>query len=284
MCIFSKKAIPEPLTAFANRLLAFARQLVPRDFVLRRHWRAYHAVRQACNPPGRWLLEVFAAMYPHAFFIQIGSNDGLKLDPLRPEILASRWRGILIEPVPDLFAQLRTNYSSCEERLCFENLAIADRDGVLPFYHLAPVKDFRAEGLPEWYDALGSFGREVIAEHATAIPDIEKRIVQFDVPVVTFDTLCQRHDIRALDLLHIDPEGYDFELLKTIDFRRFHPRLVIFEHIHLKPEDQLSAIAYMEGHGYETRRDGMDTWCLNLRDTLPRDRLLLKLWFRLSRG
>ncbi len=64
--------------------------------------------------------------------------------------MGSAWRGILVEPVPDLFAQLFRNYSICKERLRFENLAIADRDGVLPFYRLAPVKDFLAEGLPDW--------------------------------------------------------------------------------------------------------------------------------------
>ncbi len=107
--------------------------------------------------------------------------------------------------------------------------------------------------------------------------------MQIDVSAVTFDTLCRRHGVDALDVLHIDTEGYDFELLKNIDFGRFHPRLVIFEHAHLKPEDQPTAIAYMERHGYETLRDGMDTLCLNVRNIRRRERPLLKLWRQLHR-
>ena len=271
------------MASVANRLFKVARRVIPADSFMRRHWRQYRAARQVPDAPGPRLLAKFAAAYPQAFFVQIGSNDGIKLDPLRPHILSGGWRGILIEPVPDLFAQLKANYARCADRLIFENVAIADRDGVLPFYHLAPVTDYRAEGLPYWYDALGSFRREVIAVHVHDIPDIERRIVQRDVQAITFATLCRRHGVAALYLLHTDTEGYDFELLKHVDFSVFRPRLVIFEHIHLKPADQPAAVAYMKSHGYECMRDGMDTWCLNVRDVGRRDRGLLRLWRKLSR-
>ena len=271
------------MSSIADRLLAFARRVVPWDFVVRRRWREYRAARAMRTPPGQRLLAKFAEAYPQAFFVQIGSNDGMKLDPLRPHILRHRWRGILVEPLPDLFTQLKANYARCADRLTFENVAIADHDGVMPFYLLAPVADYRAEGLPYWYDALGSFQRDVIAVHVSAIPDIERRIVQRDVQTLTFATLCRRHGVAALDLLHTDTEGYDFELLKHVDFNVFRPRLVIFEHVHIKLEDQPAAVAYMERHGYECMRDGMDTWCLNVRDVGRRDRPLLRLWRKLPR-
>jgi FkbM family methyltransferase len=267
----------------ADRLLALARRIVPWNFFVRRRLREYRAARIMRKPLGEQLLAKFAEAYPSAFFVQIGSNDGVKLDPLRQHILNGGWHGILVEPLPDVFTQLMANYASCADRLIFENVAIADRDGVMPFFHLAPVADYRAEGLPYWYDALGSFQREIVAVHVSAIPDIERRIVQRDVQAITFATLCRRHDVTALDLLHTDTEGYDFELLKHVDFNAFRPRLVIFEHVHIKLEDQPAAVAYMEGHGYECVRDGMDTWCLNVRDVGRRDRRLLRLWRRLLR-
>ena len=39
-------------------------------------------------------------------FIQIGSNDGLKNDPLRKNILAEKWTGILVEPDYNNFQKL----------------------------------------------------------------------------------------------------------------------------------------------------------------------------------
>jgi FkbM family methyltransferase len=227
---------------------------------------------------------LFAELHPEARFVQIGSNDGIKLDPLRAHILARRWRGVLVEPIPYLYAQLKANYAACAGRLVFENVAIATTEGTLPFYHLARVADAKAAGLPNWYDALGSFRRDVIAAHVSVIPDIERRIVEVAVPAITFDTLCRRNGLARIDLLHMDTEGYDFELLKSIDFTRHRPVLVIYEHTHLSRADQAAARAYLEGHGYEGSPDGMDTWCLNVRDLPPADRRLLDLWRRLRRS
>jgi FkbM family methyltransferase len=259
-----------------DQVLQAARRVLPQESAIRRLYRALRGRQRA----GHRLLERFAELYPRAFFVQIGSNDGIKLDPLRRHILAREWRGILIEPVPDLFAQLRRNYESCADRLRFENLAIADRDGVLPFYHLAVVADPKAEGLPAWYDALGSFRRDVIAAHAPVIPDIERRIVKRDVEAVTFDTLCRRNSVATVDLIHMDTEGYDYQLLKAIDFSRHRPRIVIYEHIHLKQGDKEAASTLMQNHGYACLRDGMDTFCLNTRDDLGQARPLLDLWAR----
>ena len=61
-------------------------------------------------------------------FIQIGSNDGLKNDPLRKNILAGNWKGILVEPDYNNFQKLIQNYSGVQG-LVFENTGIADRNG-----------------------------------------------------------------------------------------------------------------------------------------------------------
>jgi hypothetical protein len=44
-------------------------------------------------------------------FIQVGANDGIFGDPLREHILAHKWRGVLVEPQPEIFEQLKANYA-----------------------------------------------------------------------------------------------------------------------------------------------------------------------------
>ncbi|MGH9185268.1 MAG: hypothetical protein ACRD0U_05570, partial [Acidimicrobiales bacterium] len=66
--------------------------------------------RLARSMAGRRLLRAFAAAYPAAFFIEIGSNDGEQFDHLKPFIRSRSWRGIMIEPVPYVFARLQRNY------------------------------------------------------------------------------------------------------------------------------------------------------------------------------
>lgn len=258
--------------------LSLARRVVPRDSRLRRWWRERRERQALYRLPGAQLVRCFAEAYPQAFFIQVGSNDGEQLDPLRQAILGHPWRGIMIEPVPYVFARLQKNYGRYAERIRLENYAIADRDGKLPFYHLAPVADFRKEGLPRWYDALGSFNRDVLLRHAAFIPDLPQRVVCTEVPSLSFESLCRRNGVEQVDLLHTDTEGYDFELLKMIDFQRWRPRVLIYEHLHLNDADRVACQAYLRGHGYSLLQEAMDTWCLNLRDAQPRDQPMLQLW------
>ncbi|HET6992529.1 MAG TPA: hypothetical protein VFJ43_14445, partial [Bacteroidia bacterium] len=56
-------------------------------------------------------------------FVQIGSNDGKKNDPLHSYIRKNGWKGILVEPDPANFKKLVSYYSQVNG-LIFENLGI----------------------------------------------------------------------------------------------------------------------------------------------------------------
>ena len=208
---------------------------------------------------GPRLIEAFAEVYPEAFFIEVGSNDGSQHDHLKEAIRTRPWRGLMVEPVPYVFERLRENYGSLD-RVELENAAIADRDGSVTFFHLR--RDEEDASLPDWYDAIGSLSREAVAGHVDHIPDIESRIVETEVPALTFSALCERHAIERFDLLLIDTEGYDLEILKQVEFDRFRPRLVIYEHFHLSAAERAEGEARLRDHGYETLSEGFDTWCL----------------------
>src|SRR6266568_4231619 len=40
------------------------------------------------------------------YFIGIGANDGVTHDPLYPFVRDFEWRGIMVEPIPEVFAEL----------------------------------------------------------------------------------------------------------------------------------------------------------------------------------
>jgi FkbM family methyltransferase len=228
---------------------------------------------------GPKLLRAFAESYPEAVFVEIGANDGDQYDHLRPFILSRPWRGVLVEPAPYVFERLNANYGRFD-RLSLENVAIADRDGSLPFYHLVEVSSEERDQLPDWYDALGSLSRDALLRHADRIPDIERRLVCIDVPCLTLSSLCERNGIDRLDLLLIDTEGYDWQIVRQIDFAALRPRLLIYEHYHLSPDDRAASRAHLNGLGYETLEEGFDTFCL---DPLPKDSLTRR-WSRLRPG
>jgi len=236
-----------------------------------RRWRRFRYRRLLRRMAGPRLLRAFAEAYPQARFVEIGSNDGSKYDHLREHIVSGAWRGIMVEPVPYVFERLRANYGHLE-RVALENVAVADRDGSLPFYHVAEASEEERAQLPDWYDTIGSFHREAVASHASKIPGLEERIVTTEVPTVTFRTLLERNGYDQVDLVLIDTEGYDAEILATIDFDVHRPRLVIYEHFHLPAAERRATRARLEAHGYETMEEGFDTFCLDTRadDALTR--------------
>jgi FkbM family methyltransferase len=218
---------------------------------------------------GPKILRAFADVYPEAFFVEIGANDAEQHDHLRPFLSAGRWRGIMVEPVPYVFERLRANTAGLRG-VVLENAAIADRDGELPFYHLAEVNDRQREGLPRWYDGIGSFSREAVLNHASLVPGLEQRLVCVQVPSLTFESLCRKHEVDRVDLLLVDTEGYDHEILGNFDWTVYRPRLVVYEHYHLAPEDRATMRVRLEHLGYELKEEGFDTWCLHVG---PQDQL-----------
>ena len=66
--------------------------------------------------------------------------------------------------MPFLFERLRENYGS-NSRFKFENVAIAEKSGKLPFYYVRAEAAVEIPEIPEWHDQLGSFKRAHIINH-----------------------------------------------------------------------------------------------------------------------
>jgi FkbM family methyltransferase len=228
----------------------------------RERWRDLLLRRTRRRMAGPKLLRAFADAYPEAFFIEVGANDGEQSDHLRPFILSRAWRGIMIEPLPHVFERLTANYEGLD-RVTLENAAIAAADGAMPFYHVAPIAGEEGGSVPGWYDTIGSFSRETVLRHAVHIPDLDQRIVQTQVPCLTFESLCRKHGVERIDLVLVDAEGYDYEIVKQIDLATYRPRLLIYEHYLLAPGERSACRARVERAGYSTMEEGFDTWCLD---------------------
>lgn len=220
---------------------------------------------------GPRLLAAFAEGYPDAVFVEIGANDGDKNDHLRPFLARTRWSGVMVEPVPYVFERLTENYAAFD-RVVLENVAVAETDGALPFFHLREAGADERASLPSWYDEIGSFSREAVLRHVASIPELEDRVVETSVPSVTFATLCRRHGLDRVDLVVVDTEGFDGALVRSFPFDRYRPRLFVYEHFHLDKRERNGTREHLHGVGYETLEEGLDTFCLYVeaRDELTR--------------
>jgi FkbM family methyltransferase len=231
-------------------------------FSPRRRWAEFRYRRLLRRLAGPRLLDTFAAIYETPFFVEIGANDGVQHDFLRDHILAKGWRGIMIEPVPYVYERLRQNYAEVPG-VMLENIAISDQDGTLPFYHLIKPDPAETASLPDWYDGIGSFSKETILSHRNDIPDLDERIVELQIPAMTFESLLRAREVDRVDLLMIDTEGYDGEIVRHLDLATRAPAVLIYEHFHLAPDERAACRGVLEDAGYATMEEGFDTFAVH---------------------
>ena len=62
--------------------------------------------------------------------------------------------------------------------------------------------------------------------------------------------------------MHIDTEGYDFEILKLIDFEKLDLSIVIFEYVHLSVSDFAKSLKLMKSNGFEVFTSNLDIVCV----------------------
>jgi len=81
------------------------------------------------------------------------------------------------------------------------------------------------------FRGIASLDRNHLVKHLPAGYDCI--IEETSVESVTVKELLNRNQIRQIDLLHIDAEGYDWIILRQFDFNLIRPRIVLFERKHL---------------------------------------------------
>ena len=190
-------------------------------------------------------------------FVQVGSNDGFSNDPFCEWVLSTDTDAYFFEPVPMVYSRLVENYTSRmtgqdSSRLHFFNEAVTDDGSNLVFYSVSDRATTElGSTLPYWWDQLGSFDRTHITKHLDGI--LEPFIVETKVLTVSLSTFIDREKIEQIDVLHIDAEGHDFRVLKSLDLSKSRPRLILIEHKHLSLDDRVDLLAFLNGGGYRIR-------------------------------
>ena len=155
------------------------------------------------------------------FFVQIGANDGISYDPIFSLVTKEKVKGIVIEPIPDIFTQLKNNYKDYPQVEPL-NLAIHKNKKEMTLYRVDP----KNKKYPEWTKGTPSFNK---SHHQLSFIE-EEDIIEEIVKCISFDDLIEKYSIKKIDLLQIDTEGYDAEIIKMIDFDKLCPTIISFEH------------------------------------------------------
>ncbi len=188
-------------------------------------------------------------------FVEVGANDGVSSSKTIDFIRHHEWAGLLVEPVPTVFAELARNVAPYE-RVQAVNAAVGDRSGTLPFYQVIG-KENRSGDV--WLPMLSSFDRDVILKQKVSWPDIEDHIEMINVESLTMSDLCERYGVDQFDVLITDAEGYDDKIVGSVDFDCHRPMMINIEHIHIPPDRLRELDAKLMRYGYQRCIMWMDT-------------------------
>jgi len=181
-------------------------------------------------------------------FVQIGANDGRTADPLFEFVTHhhQKVRGLVIEPVEDYFQELVANYRLYPS-ITPVNIAIHRTEKEMTIHRVDPAQQRANSRLRK---GIASFDP---MHHKRSGTPKEVMLAQ-TVRCMTLHDLLQQYQITELDLLQIDAEGYDAEILRSIDFDALRPSIVRFEHGRLKKMPRQTFLEVQEllrSHGYE---------------------------------
>jgi FkbM family methyltransferase len=148
--------------------------------------------------------------YKNGFYIDCGANDGVNQSTTWYFEKYLSWRGILIEPVPEVYNELKNNRSNNN---FFCNYALTS-------------KKYKQQEMNFIYNNKDSL-RAKNAQDTNSLKKNEKLItVKFKI---LEDILNNIKIPQLIDLFSLDVEGYEFEVLEGINFNTIKFKYILVE-------------------------------------------------------
>lgn len=198
--------------------------------------------------------------------IQIGANDGITHDPIHKFIKRNNWAGVLLEPQPQVYRKFLSKIYKQNKKIHTLCAALGYEDGHMPIYKIG-FSNMR------WATGLASFNRKQVEKafssgqvrrqcekYGLKIPQSsEEQISSEKVEVISTSSLLQKYNIKRIDLLQIDTEGFDCEIIKMFDIPNTKPHVIIFENSHISTEYLVECIQLLSENDYSLQSFGANT-------------------------
>lgn len=172
----------------------------------------------------------------YGFYVDIGANDPDRFSNTK-RFYDKGWSGINIEPDVNNFAKI----SAKRSRDINLNIGIGDAKGKMTFYKFIP-------------DTLSTFSKEEADEY---LEQGYKLLNSEDVVVERLSDILDKYAFgRKVDFMSMDTEGFDMQVLKSNDWKKFSPALICIESVAhtmsgANNEKGDNHETYLKNNGYE---------------------------------
>jgi len=162
------------------------------------------------NGQDKWIVENLFPDKKFGVFVDIGAHDGITFSNTFFLEQKLGWTGLAVEPIPEVYERLKRNRQCNTIQGC-----VGDEHGKARFRKISGYSEMLS-GLVDKYhpDHLKRIKRE-FKLHNGEFREIE-------VTCYMLNELLESHKLYKIDYLSIDVEGAEYDVLKGLDFERFH--------------------------------------------------------------
>jgi len=190
-------------------------------------------------------LNQYSLSQPDFTVIQVGANDGITHDPIHKFIKRDQWRGVFLEPQPDIYKKYLHRIYQNSQGIKTIFAAIGHEDGYQTLYKIGFCDMRWATGLASFnlHNLKKAFKKGYVKancnKHNITMPaDPEAQITTKEIRIISPKTLMKGQQINKINLLQIDTEGYDYEVIKLFNIEKSQPKVIIYENEHLTTEQK----------------------------------------------
>ena len=171
-------------------------------------------------------------------YVELGGLDGVRFSNSHLFHHGLGWKGVLIEPNPNSFADLKSNRPKDDTF----NFAVCSKPSEVTFVDsgAGPVTGVLEFMTPSFIDQWHKEGGKQTKIRCEPLSTILEQS--------SLDTAA-----RAIDFLSLDVEGAEFEVLKTVDFDSVDFGVIFYEADEHNPLKNQAMITFLEERGYMFR-------------------------------
>ena len=171
------------------------------------------------------LLKILKPQINKGFYIELGANDGIRMSNTYLLQKRYKWKGLLIEPIPERFKE------------CVNNRNFVPRPSIycgacVPFdfkERFIEIEDSDLMSIAKGLD-IDNYLVKKHADLGSEFLENKEHRITYGSKAFTLTELLKRSNApKNIDFLSIDVEGNELSILKGIDFKLFVPKWILIE-------------------------------------------------------
>jgi FkbM family methyltransferase len=177
------------------------------------------------------------------YFVDIGANNGVLISNTFLLEKTYNWRGICVEPIPDVYSQLVNNRS---DSICCQAAVYSESNKDV---------DFDIAMVSSMLSGISS----MIDHHIEKVANNKKTI---SVKTISLNDLLDINKAPSfIEYLSVDTEGSEYEILKTFDFTKYTFGVIDVEHNWVEPKrTQIRNLLLSNGYIFQYQNEFDDSY------------------------